>query len=313
MSDSDDELPLTQRKVQQKEKGAAPVAKKPAPKNVKEEDSSDDDVPLGQRKVEKPKPEKKRKSPGDGKQKGAADGAAAKAKPAPKKAPAAKKAASGTENSTKASQGTERVRKVYDMPGQTRDTPGEEDPLRRFYTSLLEQRSDSEMARRWCAMTGLLSKQDAEEWVTEQGKKKGGKSPSKQPASKRPSSAPSTKRKSTAASDDEADFKSAKKKKVSLGKDTGAEKKKKVVQPPAAVKPKKEKEDAGDSDDEVMPQAKQRKPTTTATNKTAAAAASVPRKVPSSTKRDVAFTDGGMDGSDSDDDVPLVQRMKATS
>ena len=49
----------------------------------------------------------------------------AKPKPAVKKTPAAKKPASGAENATQKSQATERVRKVYAMPGQTRDTPGE--------------------------------------------------------------------------------------------------------------------------------------------------------------------------------------------
>eukprot|EP00889_Picochlorum_renovo_P001865 jgi/Picre1/28895/NNA_004291.t1 len=42
-----------------------------------------------------------------------------------------------------------RVRKVFDKPGQTRETPPEEDPQRRFYTSLLEQNPKSEMAQKW--------------------------------------------------------------------------------------------------------------------------------------------------------------------
>ena len=40
---------------------------------------------------------------------------------------------------------------VYDMPGQTRPKPDEEDSLTIFYTSLLEQRPDSELANKWCA------------------------------------------------------------------------------------------------------------------------------------------------------------------
>lgn len=44
-----------------------------------------------------------------------------KTKPKPKTTPAASKA-SGSKG---ASSGTERVRKVYDMPGQTRETPPE--------------------------------------------------------------------------------------------------------------------------------------------------------------------------------------------
>lgn len=44
-----------------------------------------------------------------------------------------------------------RVKKEYDTPGQTMDTPDEIDPLRKFYTSLIKQRPDSEMAKKWCA------------------------------------------------------------------------------------------------------------------------------------------------------------------
>ena len=40
---------------------------------------------------------------------------------------------------------------VYDMPGQTRAKPDEEEPLAIFYTSLLQQRPDSELANKWCA------------------------------------------------------------------------------------------------------------------------------------------------------------------
>ena len=42
------------------------------------------------------------------------------------------------------------------------------DALRRFYTSLKEQRSGSEMATRWCAQHGLLPREEAEAWVVEQ-------------------------------------------------------------------------------------------------------------------------------------------------
>eukprot|EP00877_Chromochloris_zofingiensis_P000461 jgi/Chrzof1/10415/UNPLg00339.t1 len=58
-----------------------------------------------------------------------------------------------------------REKKEYDMPGQTRDTPAENDSLRKFYTTLLEQNPDSEMAKRWCVIHGLLSREEAEEWV----------------------------------------------------------------------------------------------------------------------------------------------------
>jgi len=58
-----------------------------------------------------------------------------------------------------------RVKKEYDLPGQSRETPEETDPMRKFYTSLLEQNPDSAMAKKWCVMHGLLSAEEAEEWV----------------------------------------------------------------------------------------------------------------------------------------------------
>lgn len=68
-----------------------------------------------------------------------------------------------------------RVRKVFDKPGQTRETPPEEDPQRRFYTSLLEQNPKSEMAQKWCVMNGLLPIEEAKKWVAKHVKKTSGK------------------------------------------------------------------------------------------------------------------------------------------
>ena len=45
----------------------------------------------------------------------------------------------------------------YDKPGQTKPTPPENDSLRKFYTSLLSQNPNSEMAIRWCTEHGLVS------------------------------------------------------------------------------------------------------------------------------------------------------------
>uniref|UniRef100_A0A7R9XZF3 Uncharacterized protein n=1 Tax=Prasinoderma coloniale TaxID=156133 RepID=A0A7R9XZF3_9VIRI len=49
-----------------------------------------------------------------------------------------------------------REKKVYDLPGQRYDTPPDADPLRQFYTSLLEQRPESAMAEQWCLYRGLM-------------------------------------------------------------------------------------------------------------------------------------------------------------
>lgn len=43
----------------------------------------------------------------------------------------------------------------YSKKGQTKPTPPENDPLRKFYTSLLYQKPDSEMALKWCIEHGL--------------------------------------------------------------------------------------------------------------------------------------------------------------
>lgn len=40
----------------------------------------------------------------------------------------------------------------YDMPGQTQPTPNSGEPLAKFYLSLYEQRPDSEIAPKWCAI-----------------------------------------------------------------------------------------------------------------------------------------------------------------
>ncbi|KAK2076270.1 hypothetical protein QBZ16_001202 [Prototheca wickerhamii] len=69
------------------------------------------------------------------------------------------------------------VKKEYALPGQTRDTPEEGDPLRKFYTSLLEQRPESEMARKWCVMNGLLSAEDAQAYVNAVAARKGDSRP----------------------------------------------------------------------------------------------------------------------------------------
>jgi hypothetical protein len=49
--------------------------------------------------------------------------------------------------------------KLFPKLGQTKPTPGDRDPLRKFYTSLLEQKPDSEMAIKWCTDHGLFPNQ----------------------------------------------------------------------------------------------------------------------------------------------------------
>lgn len=49
--------------------------------------------------------------------------------------------------------------KEFSKEGQTKPTPPESDSLRKFYTSLLRQKKDSEMAIKWCTEHGLAPKQ----------------------------------------------------------------------------------------------------------------------------------------------------------
>jgi len=51
-------------------------------------------------------------------------------------------------------------KKEYPKFGQTKNTPKENDPLRIFYTSLLKQNKNSEMAYKWCFERGLLEGQE---------------------------------------------------------------------------------------------------------------------------------------------------------
>lgn len=46
--------------------------------------------------------------------------------------------------------------------GQKKKTPDKEDPLRKFYTSLLKQKPNSKMAMKWCLKYGLFSETTAQ-------------------------------------------------------------------------------------------------------------------------------------------------------
>lgn len=53
----------------------------------------------------------------------------------------------------------------YKKIGQTKDTPLPNEPLTRFYTSLLKQTPGSRMALKWCLERGLLGEKAANEAV----------------------------------------------------------------------------------------------------------------------------------------------------
>jgi hypothetical protein len=54
--------------------------------------------------------------------------------------------------------------KEYTLKYQKKDTPGERDPLRRFYTSLLKQKT-SPMAFKWCLERGLIPEKKIDKMV----------------------------------------------------------------------------------------------------------------------------------------------------
>jgi len=129
---------------------------------------SDDDLPLARRLVPIAKPKIEAKTE---EEPPAAAAAAVKteAKPVTKlkkevKESIEKKKASKSNGAAKKEQqnGKKREKKVYDMPGQTRETPEENDPIRKFYESLSTQKPASEMAQFWLLQHGLLPRDVAE-------------------------------------------------------------------------------------------------------------------------------------------------------
>eukprot|EP00240_Pyramimonas_obovata_P006998 CAMPEP_0118929846 /NCGR_PEP_ID=MMETSP1169-20130426/6726_1 /TAXON_ID=36882 /ORGANISM="Pyramimonas obovata, Strain CCMP722" /LENGTH=180 /DNA_ID=CAMNT_0006872107 /DNA_START=130 /DNA_END=672 /DNA_ORIENTATION=- len=65
-----------------------------------------------------------------------------------------------------------KVKKTYELPGQKRDPPDENDSQRKFYVSLREQKPSSEMAEVWCMEHGLLSAEEAKKAFDAMNKRK---------------------------------------------------------------------------------------------------------------------------------------------
>lgn len=61
----------------------------------------------------------------------------------------------------KVSTGPVREKKVYDLPGQKKDTPEEGESLRKFYVSMRTQVPESVMAEQWLMEHGLLPEDEA--------------------------------------------------------------------------------------------------------------------------------------------------------
>lgn len=100
----------------------------------------------------------------------------------------------------KAPSGPVKEKKVYDLPGQKKDTPEEGESLRKFYVSLRKQIPESVMAEQWLMEHGLLPADEAakayKKFLIRKGrdpKKAGGSSGSK-PSKPKPKPNPAVKK-----------------------------------------------------------------------------------------------------------------------
>lgn len=119
------------------------------------------------------KPVKKQVSVADATKKTVKKVPSPKKAPSPKKGPAAKPAAAPAP-AVKAAKAQKKKKEEEEeeedggeddflLPGQTKQTPDESDPLRIFYESLYRQRPGSKMAEDYCLQHGLLSEEKAQE------------------------------------------------------------------------------------------------------------------------------------------------------
>ena len=95
-----------------------------------------------------------------------------KKKTKPKKGQKPKKKKSKDEYSQKDEDENEESYEDFILPGQKFSTPPAGDATRAFYESLLEQRPDSMMAKKYCVEYGCLEPDKANEYIAEMEKKK---------------------------------------------------------------------------------------------------------------------------------------------
>jgi len=210
-----------------------------------------------------------------------------------------------------------RVKKIFDLPGQTRETPDELDPLRKFYSSLRLQRPESPMAAKWLCMHGLLSQEEAEEYVAstkgagglrspEKARPKSAAARSQKPAQKSHKKAVSAPPKKKVERLSEAKKRALVKKERESSSEEEAEDSEpesEGFQSEEEVAPKKKRArvvSESESEEEVMPKSK--RPLAKSVSKEPAK-----RPPKKQTGSYAVFEDGAMD-SDSEDDKPLAAR-----
>ncbi|QDZ20382.1 hypothetical protein HOP50_04g28990 [Chloropicon primus] len=129
-----------------------------------ESESDSEDVPLAMQLASKAKSEPKtstseapaarKENGGGGKEEGKANGSQGGGGKV--------KASRETKKVVKREPTVKREKKVYNMPGQTRETPQENEPVAKFYSSLYKEKPESAMALRWLMQHGMLPKEVAE-------------------------------------------------------------------------------------------------------------------------------------------------------
>eukprot|EP00891_Asterochloris_glomerata_P007959 jgi/Astpho2/7959/Aster-06556 len=192
-----------------------------------------------------------------------------------------KPAAAGSGAKGAAGEKKVRVKKEYELPGQTREPPDETDPLRRFYTSLLEQRPESEMSKKWLVQHGLLPEDEAQAYVDSTKAAKG---------------SPPAKRKATPT-------------KAPAKRPSSAGKKEKAAKAAPAKRKRKEESESEDSDDDDFdekPALKKRAPAVRPSSAGNTGKAKAGPQLKKAKGQDRAFEDD--DESDSEDDKPLAMR-----
>jgi hypothetical protein len=162
-SESEDDVPLAARVGDLK-----PCLKKPKEAEVMPKEQEKGSTKEGKRKSNGgnagPKPKKEKQEPPARKVKAETTTTTAKATMAAKKLNngVVKKETKGNTASNGKEVKVKRERKTYEMPGQTKETPDETDPIRKFYESLSTQKPDSAMAQKWLMQHGMLPREVAQ-------------------------------------------------------------------------------------------------------------------------------------------------------
>ncbi|GAX73555.1 hypothetical protein CEUSTIGMA_g1006.t1 [Chlamydomonas eustigma] len=315
MSDDDDDAPIIQR-LKSKSSSAADENSNKVDAIVKEEpldankptvadENGSDDEPIGLRRS------KATSEAMNGERNGKSEISrnSKETRPAAKSKPV--KREPQEDESTEVKVVVKKEKKVFELPGQTRETPPETDPLRKFYTSLLSQRPDSDMALKWCLMHGLLSEKDAKAALAKIGKGTSRSTPVKsEPSRKAVKREPKEEPVSKGAVGVMAGGRKRPKVKYEDDFDE-SEDDEEVKKKPAASKKEATKKPVGVKKEEEEEDEDEKPLSSLISKKRVAVKSEAPAAAPNRTTiKDVAFRDGGMEDDDDEDEKPLSLRRK---